>query len=385
MGNKQKKKKVQWQELIGKAMPIVIGFCLGIWMASQRERGVDLGASEGKDLWGWARMLLFMVIGGLVQMIIHEGGHLVFGLLTGYKYVSFRIGSWMWLKQDDKIVLKRLSLAGTGGQCLMAPPDLVDGKMPVILYNMGGVLLNIMMSIILFGIYKMYHEVAWVSELCLMTAAMGFLFALLNGIPLKLGTINNDGYNAIALRKDLKAQYAFWIQLKVNEEQSFGKRIKDMPEEWFMVPSEEEMQNSMCASVGVFTCNRLIDALEFKQADELMEKLLAMDGAMVGIHRHLLICDRIYCELIGENRPEKLAEMLDKKQKDFMKSMGTFPAVIRTQYVYALLGEKDEKKAIDFKKQFEKYARTYPYESDIENQRELIEIAEAKLREEREV
>ena len=59
-----------------------------------------------------------------------------------------------------------------------------------------------------------------------------------------------------------------------------------------------------------------------------------------------------------------------------MKSMSTFPAVIRTQYAYALLGEKDEKKAEKLKKQFEKVAATYPYKTDIENQRELIENVE---------
>ena len=34
----------------------------------------------------------------LLNMVIHESGHLVFGLLSGYSFSSFRIMSFMWVK-----------------------------------------------------------------------------------------------------------------------------------------------------------------------------------------------------------------------------------------------------------------------------------------------
>lgn len=376
MRNNGEKKKVKWQSMIGKVLPIVVGACIGAGISIWNRKGMGPQVSVNELLIRSAIVLIFMAIGIFIQVIIHEGGHLVCGLLTGYRYVSFRVGGWMWVKLDGKIRLKKLSLVGTGGQCLMSPPDLVEGKMPIVLYNMGGSLFNIIFGALFWWIYIIVGGKSIVTQGFLIAGGIGFLFALINGIPLKLGEINNDGYNAIAITKNPKAQYALWVQLKVNEYQALGKRIKDMPEEWFIMPSEDEMKNSMCVTLGILNCNRLMDTLEFKKADELIEKLLTMDTAMVGIHRHLLICDRIYCELIYENRPEKLEEMLDEAQIKFMKSMRNFPSVLRTQYVYALLGEKDDKNASEFKKQFEKCARTYPYESDIESERELIETAE---------
>lgn len=56
-----------------------------------------------------------------IQIIIHEAGHLVFGLLSGYEFVSFRIGSITLAKYDNKYCFKRFHIAGTGGQCLMMP------------------------------------------------------------------------------------------------------------------------------------------------------------------------------------------------------------------------------------------------------------------------
>ena len=61
--------------------------------------------------------LLFSAI--LLESIIHETGHFIFGKLTGYRFCSFRVQNFMWVKQDGKLRLKRLSLVGTGGQCLM--------------------------------------------------------------------------------------------------------------------------------------------------------------------------------------------------------------------------------------------------------------------------
>ncbi len=371
---KKDKKQKEW---LGTIIPVIIGAVAGAWGASQGKSVAAGSETLGEELFSVVRCMILFVMAFYIQAIIHEGGHLLFGLISGYQYESFRIGKWTLVKQEGKWQIKRFSIAGTGGQCLMAPPDLVDGKMPFVLYNLGGAILNLLVGGVLFGIYQMIDDIPIISQFLLIMAAVGIVFALINGIPMRLGSIDNDGYNAIMLKKDLKAQHAFWIQLKVNKEQSEGIRLKDMPEEWFWQPTDEEMQNSMCAAVGVFTCNRLMDALAFEKADKLMEKYLTMDTAMVGIHRHLLICDRIYCELIKQNRAEVLEEMLDKKQQNFMKSMSTFPTVIRTQYAYALLAEKNPQKAEKLKKKFEKVASTYPYKTDIENQRELIDIAES--------
>ena len=92
--------------------------------------------------------LVFVYIATLLHTIIHEGGHLVFGLLTGYKFISFRVGSFMLKKEDKKLVFKRFTLAGTGGQCLMSPPELKNERMPYVMYNLGGALMNIVFSII---------------------------------------------------------------------------------------------------------------------------------------------------------------------------------------------------------------------------------------------
>ena len=58
-----------------------------------------------------------------------------------------------------------------------------------------------------------------------------------------------------------------------------------------------------------------------------------------------------------------------------MKAMKTSPSVLRTQYAYALLAEKNAAGAKKWLDLFEKVAKTYPYPVDVESERELMEIA----------
>ncbi len=375
---KERKKKPVWGNVIAMAFFMMIGAVCGVLIMDFIEDVWGEMVSTGGKLFYMAFLLAGVYVALFLQTIFHEAGHLVFGLMTGYQFSSFRIMSFLWMKEGGRLRLRRISIAGTGGQCLMLPPEPVDGKMPVFLYNLGGSFGNLMVSVIALGLSLVWDEHSLLSVWLMMFTLIGIALALMNGIPMRMGAVDNDGYNAFSLRRSKEAQRAFRIQMKVSEQTANGVRLKDMPEEWFVVPSDEAMKNSMVAAMGVFACNRLVDAHRFGEADRLMAHLLALDSGIVGIHRDLMVCDRIYIELICQNRKEVLDGLLTKEQKKFMKSMKSFPSVIRTEYACALLGGQDRAKAGACKALFEKCAKTYPYPGDIQSERELMEIVEDK-------
>lgn len=364
---------------------VLIGIVLGIFIAACMNSSSKSDASLGEILLYYIILFFLIYVSLFTQIIIHESGHLVFGLVTGYRFSSFRIGNFMWIKYKNKLHFKRFSLAGTGGQCLMVPPEMKNGRVPFVLYNLGGSLFNILFGILFLFLWFAFNGVPFLSETLLMLSVIGFMYALINGIPMRLGTIDNDGYNAISLGKSGESIRAFWIQMKINEQVSAGMRLKDMPDDWFFVPSSESMKNSMAAVIGVFTCNRLMDEQKFEEADRLMEEFISSNNAIVGLHRNLLVCDRIYCELIGENRKEKIDEMFDDSLKKFMKSMKNFPSVLRTEYAYFLLGKHDTSAAEQVRERFEKISLSYPYFGDIASERELLDFAFAKFKERKEI
>ena len=319
--------------------------------------------------------ILIAICALIAGIAIHEAGHLIFGLMTGYKFSSYRIFSLMLLKnENNKLRLKRFKIAGTGGQCLMIPPDMKDGKFPSTLYNLGGVIANAIIGVVFFVLFLIFLNVKLLALVMLIFSITNITFAMANGIPMSASGVDNDARNAITIKESPAAMRAFWIQMKINEKVSKGVRLKDMPEEWFALPSEEEMQNSMIASLAVFAANRLVDQKRFDEAEELMAKIINEDNATIMFYKQMLTCDRIYIELIGERRSEVIENMLDTNQKYFMKAMKKFPSVIRTQYAYELLLKRDAETANIQMEQFESISKKYPHQSEIEAERELIDI-----------
>lgn len=375
--SKEKKKKKAGSAL-GIVLFMLIGMVCGIMMAGYLGEMIKERESVGEALCILAILFVWMYVVMFLQIAVHEAGHLVFGLFSGYRFSSYRIGSFMWLKENGKITLKRFSLAGTGGQCLMIPPDMKDGKIPYVLYNLGGSLANLLLAFGSFIGYLFCDRDTLISVLFLIAMVVALGFAIVNGVPMRIGGVDNDGKNAMALGKMPEALYSFWLQLKTNEQLARGIRSKDMPEEWFRFPSDDGVRNSMAVVLGVICYNRQMDLHAFEEAKEIMEKLLLEDTALMDMQRHMLRTDGIYLELIGENNKQRVDELFDAEQKKFMKTMKRYPSVLRTEYAYALLEERDAKKAEKVKEQFEKVARTYPYSCEIELERELMELVRAK-------
>ena len=375
MKNQKETKKRNIGQILIPICFVLIGAVCGILFMKYLDRPETAGTSGGGKILTILVALVSMCAALILQIIIHEAGHLVFGLLTGYRFISFRVYSFMWMKDNDRIRFKRMSIAGTGGQCLMAPPDLKDGKMPVQLYNYGGAIMNLIASAISGGLSLLCPAGSLFRPFLLMMLVTGIAYALMNGLPLRMSLANNDGRNAWDLARSPEAVQAFWTTMKMNELSARGVCLRDMPEEWFAVPDEEGMKNGITSSLGAVACSRLMEQGRFEEADALMERLLSQRNGIPGVLRKMLVCDRIYVELIRGNRPEALEGLRTKDQLKFMKSMKKYPSVLRTEYAYALLAEKDPEKAQTVMEAFEKAARTYPNPNDITIERELMETA----------
>lgn len=376
----KKKKQRNWPQILAMVLYLPVGIVGGLMMVEYMER---IGAFDFAPTQKYLFFVIFLVLVYLsiyIDVILHEAGHLIFGLASGYRFVSFRIGSLTLLRgEGGKLRFGLMKMAGTGGQCLMAPPDMVDGKIPVILYNLGGCIVNAVSGVLMLTVYLLFCPEATLVSICLMLSALvNFAFCVTNGIPMNTAMIANDGKNALQLGRDPVAMRAFWLQLKINEQQTLGVPLRDMPADWFEMPADEDMKGALVSAIGVFACNRMIDEKRYEEADAAMAHLLDAPIGLLGIHRHMLVCERMFLEIIGENRPAVLDAMRTPEQMKFMKMMRTNPSVLRTEYAYATLTDFDEKRAGELKRLFEKCAARYPYATEIETERRLWALVEER-------
>ena len=367
------KKKIDFRQYIGMLFFLIIGGVCGWFFGYYLGETVSEGASPGETLMSVGILLLGFYVMLYLQIVVHEAGHLVFGLLTGYRFSLFRIGSLTFLRDpvSGKIRVKRMQLAGTGGQCLLVPPQPVDGKIPFALYHLGGSLMNLIASAVFFALYQICRPIPTLSLIMLVGVIVGIAYAMMNGIPMRLGAIDNDGYNLYAQTKSQAAMEAMRIQLLIAEASARGVRLRDMPGEWFVIPDGASLENSMVAVISVFACNRLMDEGKYDEAEEAIRSLCAAKTGMVGVHRSLLICDRLTCLLLrGDTAAAE--QCLTKQLLSFMKAMKNNPTILRCQYAVARFLKQDDGEAQAVMKRFELCAKTHPFVSDIESEREII-------------
>lgn len=319
--------------------------------------------------------LIFLIIIYLVmilQVIIHELGHMVFGLLSGYKFCSFRIFSLILIRKDGKFIIKRYKLPSTAGQCLMDPPDLINGKMPCLLYNLGGSIFNlisaIMCLIIIVNSNNTYLKVFLFSNII-----VGVMFTILNGIPIKTKEICNDGYNALNLKNDTVFTKYMWIQLKAHRYLLDGKSLSEFPCDFFLTPADENINHPLATAIVMYQLNMLLEQHRFEECKEKAYDLIN-NYDIINIYKVSCINDLVYLEILDGNF-DKARELMNKNQIKLSKAFGYNISFARTLYLYYLLVEKDDKNVVKYKKLLDKSFKYCIYPIEAKTERKLIDVA----------
>lgn len=322
----------------------------------------------------FAVTILAIAVSYLLMIVLHEAGHLLAGLCSGYSFVSFRVGSLMLLRRDGRLQLKRYSLAGTAGQCLMKPPAWTEHGIPVRLYNLGGILVNAVCMLLCLIPALLIPSDTLPGMLLWMQVLVHALGLLTNGIPMR----GNDGSNAIYLVHDLTAQRCFWQQLTANVALLEGVSIADMPDDWWTLPEDADVTNPLISSSMLMIAQRNLLRGHMQEADALIAHLLEAAGStMLPLHRFLAENDRLWIELMTDDRPEAVAAFQTPTFRRMQKAMARYPDVIRTRYAEAVLHGTPAEAAAQ-RALLGKLSPRYPYPTELDAARRQMDAVDEK-------
>ena len=358
-------KRIPWKTIGLTLAAALAGAALGYWLMSQL---APLG------LWGLAGGLALLVLAYVLQVVVHEGGHLVCGLLTGYRALSFRIGRVLLVKLDGRWTVRAYHIPGTGGQCLMAPP--AQGHPPYRLYHLGGGLANLLLSLLALPVLFLAGS-PLVRVFAGALVLLGIWMAGTNLIPMRLGGVANDGYNAKNLGKDPLALQCSCVQLWIIQSLQEGYSSADMPEEWFALPPGADLRNPLVMGPAVQRASRLMARGELEEADRAIRELLSGRYDLLGLHRLELTCEAIYCALVL-GRVREAERLCTPEVRRYCRQTWKYcPARVRQAYAWALLAEGDPEKARSLRADFEKAAVRYPYSGELAGERALLDRADS--------
>lgn len=321
-----------------------IGFVIGLFITKLLGNDSQ-AASQPQEKTDKLRLVIALVVlfvSYILTIIIHESGHLVMGLLTGYKFVSFRIGSLTLVRQNEKFVLRKYSVAGTGGQCLMTRDiPQKDEEIPYFWYNLGGGLFNLLTAAICFPILISVSN-QYVKILLMIPMLLSAFLGLVNLVPLKFIGISNDGANILELHRSPNVRRQIVNLLIINARQCEGETLDEMPDTLFDIG--EAAGGIYAANLTLITALRYIERKDYATAKKLLSTILA-DKKNLEVLRNEAGCEQLFCDIMTGEPAQIIDESYEDLKKYIELTIKTSMSRRRLMFAYYYIYKRDKAKA----------------------------------------
>ncbi len=321
--------------------------------------------------------LVFFVLSFIIHIVVHEAGHMIAAMARGWKFLSFMIMGIVLNRRNGRLRLSRFSMAGAAGQCLMLPPENGDTPFGIALYNAGGVLANLLLTVIASVILFMpstHHSLTeTVFLLCIII--VGLYLIIMNGIPHKLAGLPNDGLNMLSLRNDKFATMVFLRSMRLIGYlmQNDTSRLEAMT---YMCDNRDiNFSNSIHVMALSSDLSLAMLRMDFGKANAIMQRAEPHISQMITIYRNELTLERIYLTLIRPHYPEDINRLLDKSISKYLQVQSVFrPSALRVQYALAAIHEADSNKAEKIYEKFQRVSRKYYLQGEIKYEQQLVDF-----------
>jgi len=296
---------------------------------------------------------------------------LVAGLLTGYRFVSFRIFNYVLIRRNGKLQIQKFNVSGTAGQCLMAPPQKLLDEINMRWYNMGGVLANAIVSTIALALVIYCDMPNWAFIFMIMIIVIGYYSALMSGVPMKMSGISNDGYNMLYLERSPHDKRLVCQMLEVNAKIQEGTLINELPDEMF---NEEpvDWSDGIQANWQLMVVGRMEAEHRWEDALRLINEALA-EPQMMPLLANEFSLEKIFICLITGRNDEARALDTDQLRDYVHKFERTQSGKQRITFAVALLQNNKKDEAISILNNLKAHRDNYLMQGEVATDIELME------------
>lgn len=312
-------------------------------------------------------LFLVLVISIPLHLLIHEAGHFVFGLISGYKPSSVRIFSIILIFcQTRGIRVKRVSGFATPGQCLMEPPKLIE-PLPYMLYILGGCIANVILSVM--AVIAIVFAESFLVFLYIFSF-IGAFYAIANSIVMNC----SDGGIIWYLQRKPEFRKYLYNQLQINAQMSKGIALKDMPDEYFELPLDVDHTHYFFLYIALLNYNRMLALGEYEKAIMIIDKLWSnIDNELKNYYVDIAT-EKLFCLCIESKVKE--ANIL---YRSYLK--GKLPKLKsvekkRVMMAYALFILHDKELAEEYKAEAIRLVKFCPLQAVAEFEMMLLELLE---------
>lgn len=344
--------------------------------------GFSMTQEFGDSLSWWKAILritegLFLFfVAFFLQVVLHELGHMIAALARGWSFIHFMILGVLLSRRNGKFHLSRFSMPGVGGQCLMMPPEKGDTDFGIAIYNAGGVLMNVVVTVAVAIIFACFYDsISWdVGVLLASLCFTGVFFALVNGIPSAGGGVPNDGKNICELRKDAFATRVFLVTMRIMGKLQQGSHVDEVAKGYLTDSVKIDYTNPIHELALNFDLSLAVAKLDFEKAHSLLDLLEPVFNTMVPIYQKEITYEMVFLYLVSPRKGVDVGLLINSDTLKYFEMQTAFrPTALRVKYAFARLYECNEEKAEEIYKQFQEVCKHYHNPGEVYTERKLVE------------
>lgn len=335
-----KEQKLMRKKLIS-LLGALLTFLLGggavyLYLHLNLEPYVQLSLKYGTDM-NAVISVLCILSSILAAYLLRRAGHLIFGLISGYRLDECSVfGLGLHLGKDGKLrfgfrrPVKRL--------CAFLTPPAYDGSSPYRLYLAGGALANAIVGIGLLVASLLLRSVAemlyvGLSGVMLLAYALMLLLHPANGVLVQTRRLAGN----VHLRR--ATEHNLIVQVNIRQ----GGSLLDQPEDFFLPYPEELWGDTYVFAAQHNIASRMQSTGRYEEAYDILLRLMAlMDDPSFrmphkDIQRLYITCSCAIAEMMS-GAPPKYSERINEPNIElFLGSGGWGTQLMLAQYIRELL------------------------------------------------
>lgn len=245
-----------------------------------------------------------IILSFVVQLLFHEIGHLIGGMLTGWRFI--------YLQLFNVTVTKRMRLSAftfkivdiSNFQCIMYPESINSNPF---IYTLGGCLINLLLAMLGLIVMVVEYNNIVISLYAWSFFVMGLGFFIMNGVP-RVKQICNDMACYQLLKNDSLTKQCHNAQLMTAKLLYEGCTYKQIGEEILCLPSDEAY-NDILAYQAILEYYYYLDIEDYESQKKALEKIKDESKLSTSTISYLHI-EHVYVNLVNQIRNYQIHQLL---------------------------------------------------------------------------
>lgn len=251
---------------------------------------------------------LCLIISFFIHILLHEIGHIIGGLLSGYQFMMFRLSNTLWIKTNEGISKRKQTIPGIAGQALMVPPKAEDEELPpFFVYHASGIIMNLLTAVALILLANRIDS-STISGLLILSAIVALFCGLTNAIPMR-GT---DGYNIVQQVKNKEARVSMLASMYMYQDLILGESFEDL-QKYVTVDENNSFADPEAVSLYSLRGAYYLEKLDFEAARRIYETLWNHFDQLIEPHKPEVGLSYLFTLLLTEPTHPDINKIMQSK------------------------------------------------------------------------